>query len=393
MRRPVSIGMRYAPNNRRAQGARGRRPAVKKISTVAKNRNEIFKQPQLTIGVDLGDRISHYCILDETGNVILEQSVPTTPKGMQQVFSKISRCRIALETGTHSPWVSRLLTQLGHDAIVAHARNVQLITESSRKDDRLDARTLARLARIDPELLGPVRHRSAKAQIHLTVIRARAELVSARTALVNAARGLVKSYGERLPKCGTNQVSEKLAEGLSAELRDVLVPLLREVESLSERIQEYDERMEKIAKEVYPEVSLLKQVKGVGTQIALTYVLTIEDPYRFPKSREVGCFLGLRPGRRNSGESEPQKKISKAGDRYLRTMMVQGAHYILGPFGEDSDLRRWGRKLAERGGKNAKKRAVVAVARKLAILLHRLWVSGEVYEPLRNSQKAMPAVA
>src|SRR5712664_3391758 len=160
----------------------------------------------------------------------------------------------------------------------------------------------------------------------------------------------------------------------------------KEIESLNERIEE-------IAKEVYPEVSLLKQVKGVGTQIALTYVLTIEDPRRFLKSREVGCFLGLRPGRRNSGESEPQKGISKEGDRYLRTMMVQGAHYILGPFGEDSDLRRWGLKLAERGGKNAKKRAVVAVARKLAILLHRLWVSGEVYEPLHNSQKAMRAVA
>jgi transposase len=158
-------------------------------------------------------------------------------------------------------------------------------------------------------------------------------------------------------------VSEKLAEGLSAELREVLVPLFQEIESLNERVKEYDERMEKLAKEVYPEVSLLKQVKGVGTQIALTYVLTIEDPHRFAKSREVGCFLGLRPGRRNSGESEPQKGISKEGDRYLRTMMVQGAHYILGPFGEDSDLRRWGHKLAERGGKNAKKRAVVAVAR------------------------------
>ena len=176
-------------------------------------------------------------------------------------------------------------------------------------------------------------------------------------------------------------------------MRDVLEPLLREIESLTERIKEYDERMEKIAKEVYPEVCLLKQVKGVGTQIALTYVLTIEDPYRFLKSREVGCFLGLRPGRRNSGKSEPQKGISKEGDRYLRTMMVQGAHYILGPFGEDRDLRRWGRKLSERGGKNAKKRAVVAVARKLAVLLHRLWVSGEVYEPLRNSQRAMRAVA
>jgi transposase len=312
---------------------------------------------------------------------------------MKQTFGKIPRSRIALETGTHSPWLSRLLTELGHEVIVAHAQKVQLITKSSRKDDRHDARTLARLARIDPELLGPVRHRSAQAQIHLTVIRARAELVRARTALVNAARGLVKSFGQRLPKCGTQQVRRELAGDLSEELREVVEPLLKEIESLNERIQEYDERMEKIAKESYPQVALLQQVKGIGTQIALTYVLTLEDPYRFPKSREVVCFLGLRPGRRNSGESEPQKKISKEGDRYLRTMLVQGAHYILGPFGEDSDLRRWGMKLAERGGKNAKKRAVVAVGRKLAVLLHRLWVGGEVYEPLRNSKKAVRAAA
>ena len=366
---------------------------MKKISTVQAFSNEIFKEQKLTIGLDLGDRWSFYCVLDEAGKIILEQKVPTTAEGMKQTFARIPRSLMALETGTHSPWVSRLLTELGHEVLVAHAQKVELITKSNRKDDRHDARTLARLARIDPELLGPVRHRSAQAQIHLTVIRARAELVRARTALVNAARGLVKSYGQRLPKCGTQQVSRELAAELSAELREVVEPLLKEIESLNERIQEYDERMEKIAKESYPQVALLQQVKGVGTQIALTYVLTIEDPYRFSKSREVGCFLGLRPGRRNSGESEPQKKISKEGDRYLRTMLVQGAHYILGPFGEDSDLRRWGLKLAERGGKNAKKRAIVAVARKLAVLLHRLWVSGEVYEPLRNSHKAMRAAA
>src|SRR6266436_4149334 len=366
---------------------------MKKTSTVRVNGKMIFKGHKLTIGLDLGDRWSNYCVLDEAGEVLLEQKLATTPEAMKQTFERMPRSLMALETGTHSPWLSRLLKELGHEVLVAHAQKVELITKSKRKDDRHDARTLARLARIDPELLGPVRHRSAKAQIHLTVIRARAELVSARTALVNAARGLVKSFGQRLPKCGTYQVSEKLAAELSVELREVLEPLLKEIESLNERIKEYDERMEKIAKEVYPEVSMLKQVKGVGTQIALTYVLTIEDPHRFRKSREVGCFLGLRPGRRNSGESQPQKKISKAGDRYLRTMMEQVAHYILGPFGEDSDLRRWGRKLSERGGKNAKKRAVVAVARKLAVLLHRLWVSGEVYEPLRNSQKAMRAAA
>src|ERR1017187_10271899 len=393
MRRPVSSGMRYAPNVRRAQGTKKRRPAMKKTSTVQVNGNMIFKGHQLTIGLDLGDRWSFYCVLDEAGEVLLEQKLPTTPEAMKQTFGKMPRSLIALETGTHSPWVSRLLRELGHEVLVAHAQKVQLISKSNRKDDQLDARTLARLARIDPGLLGPVRHRSAKAQIHLTVIRARAELVSARTARVNAARGLAKSYGERLRKCGTQQVSRELAAELSVELREVLEPLLQEVESLNERIKQYDARMEQIARESYPQVELLKQVKGVGTQIALTFVLTLEDPHRFPKSRQVGCFLGLRPGRRNSGESEPQKGISKEGDRYLRTMLVQGAHYILGPFGQDSDLRRWGLKLAARGGKNAKKRAVIAVARKLAVLLHRLWVGGEVYEPLRNSHKVVGRVA
>jgi transposase len=366
---------------------------MKKISTVEIERIQIFKENQLTIGLDLGDRTSHYCILNEAGEVIFEHELPTTPKGIEEVFSRIPRSRIALETGTHSPWLSRQLTELGHEVIVAHARNVRLISESSRKDDRLDARTLARLARIDPGLLGPVRHRSAKAQIHLTVIRARATLVSSRTALVNAARGLTKSYGQRLRKCGTEQMNRESTKELSQELRDALDPLLAEIESLNERIAEYDRRIEQIAKEVYPQVAVLKQVKGVGPLIALTFILTLDDPHRFRRSRDVGCFLGLRPGRRNSGMSEPQLHISKEGDRYLRTLLVQGAHYILGPFGQDSDLRRWGLKLAERGGKNAKKRAVVAVARKLAVLLHKLWVSGEVYEPLRNNHKVVAAVA
>jgi len=365
---------------------------MRKISTMRTAAKNIF-QGQLTVGLDLGDRSSAYCVLDGAGEILLEQRVATTPEAMRQAFEKMTRCRIAMETGTHSPWVSRLLTALGHEVIVAHAQKVRLIVKSRRKDDRLDARTLARLARIDPQLLSPVQHRSAQAQLHLAEIRARAALVSTRTALVNAARGLVKSYGERLRKCHTQQVGREMAGGLSMELRQALEPLLREVESLNERIQEYDRRIAKMAKERYPETALLQQVKGVGDLIATTYVLTIEDPHRFRKSRDAGCFVGLQPGRRNSGESEPQMHISKEGDEYLRTLLVQGAHYILGPFGADSDLRRWGLKLAARGGKNGKKRAVVAVARKLAVLLHRLWVSGEVYEPLRNSQKAMNAAA
>ena len=366
---------------------------MKKDSIRIRNGKGDWEGKKLTIGMDLGDRFTYYCILDQAGEVVVEQKVATTKQAIQQVFSRIPRSRVALETGAHSPWVSRLLAELGHEVIVAHARNVRLIGESSRKDDRLDARKLAQLARLDPRLLSPVQHRNAEAQIHLTVIRARAALVGARTALVNAARGLAKSYGERLRKCGTQQVSEGLAAGLSAELRAALEPLLAEVASLNQRIAEYDRRIEHLATQVHPEVALLKQIKGVGTLIALTYVLTVADPHRFRRSRDVGCYLGLRPGRRNSGSSQPQMHISKEGDRYLRTLMVQGAHYILGPFGQDSDLRRWGLKLCERGGSNAKKRAVVAVARKLSVLLHKLWVSGEVYEPLHNHRAVESAVA
>jgi transposase len=359
---------------------------MKKSSTLATVSKKNFNQ-RLTVGLDLGDRSSWYCMLDEAGEVVGEKKLGTTPKAMKEVFAAMPRSRIALETGMHSPWVSRLLSELGHEVIVAHARNVRLIGESRRKDDRLDAKMLARLARIDPQLLSPVKHRSAQAQADLTVIRARASLVRARTALVNTARGLTKSYGERLRGCNPRNMDAEKAQSLSPELQASLGPLLQALESLSERITEYNQRIEALAQQSYPQTAVLKQIKGVGTLIALTYMLTLEDPHRFRKSRDAGCYLGLQPGRRNSGQSEPQMHISKEGDPYLRRLLVQGAHPILGPFGADSDLRRWGLKLAERGGKNGKKRAIIATARKLAVLLHRLWVSGEVYEPFRNTKR------
>jgi transposase len=366
---------------------------MKKVSTaVAKQSRNIWAQ-KLTIGLDLGDRNSWYCVLDEAGQIQLEQRVRTNAKALREVFSAVPRSRIALEIGTHSPWISRLLRELGHEVIVANARKVRLIGESRKKDDRLDAQTLARLARIDPELLYPVKHRSVQAQADLTLIRARAGLVRARTGLVNTARGLAKSYGERLRGCNVRNMNAEKAESLSPELQSALEPLLNAIESLSGHIVEYNERIENLAQQSYPQVALLKQIKGVGTLIALTFLLTLEDPHRFRKSRDVGCYLGLQPGRRNSGQSEPQLHISKEGDPYLRTLLVQGAQHILGPFGIDCDLRRWGLKLAERGGRNGKKRAIVATARKLAVLLHHLWVSGEVYEPLHNSSRTTVAAA
>jgi transposase len=366
---------------------------MKKVSTTVTKQGRNISRQRLTIGLDLGDRNSWYCVLDEAGQIQLEQRVRMNAKALQEVFGAMPRSRVALEIGTHSPWISRLLSELGHEVIVANARKVRLIGESRKKDDRLDAQTLARLARIDPQLLYPVKHRSAQAQADLMMIRARAGLVRARTGLVNTARGLAKSYGERLRGCNVRDMDPEKAEGLSPELRRALEPLLAVIEELSDRILEYNDRIEALAQASYPKVELLKQIKGVGTLIALTFLLTLEDPHRFGKSRDVGGYLGLQPGRRNSGESEPQLHISKEGDPYLRTLLVQGAQHILGPFGIDCDLRRWGLKLAERGGRNAKKRAIVATARKLAVLLHHLWVSGEVYEPLHNSNPTTVAAA
>lgn len=340
----------------------------------------------ITIGMDLGDRTSRYCVVDRTGEVVKEGSVATTRPAMKALYGPMKKCRIAMEVGAHSPWVSRLLKAMGHEVIVANPRQLKVITESSRKDDKVDAEMLARLARVDPKLLRPIRHRGEEAQLDLMAIRARAALVEARTGLVNAVRGFSKSVGERLASCDTDQMGvEKLAE-LPVSLQTVLKPMVEQVSSLTASIKKYDKELEQIAKVKYPETRLLTQVGGVGTLIALTFVLTVEDKDRFEHSRDVGCYVGLRPKRGDSGESQPQLRITKEGDMYLRSMLVQGAHHILSERSEDSDLKRWGLRLAERGGKNAKKRAIVAVARKLGILLHVLWVTGEVYEPLRNSK-------
>lgn len=349
------------------------------------------RKRSMTIGMDLGDKTSRYCVLGPEAEVVKEGEVPTTKKGMRRTFGPMARCRIAVEVGGHSPWVDRLLRSFGHEVIVANPRQLQLITQSSRKNDKVDARTLARLARADPELLRPIRHRSEQAQMDLMRIRVRAALLDTRTALVNTLRGLAKSTGERVSPCDPDGLGMERLEGLPEGLREVLKPLVEQVESLTEKIQECDRKLEQIARDDYPETKLLKQVWGVGTLIALTEVLTIDDPHRFRKSRDVGCYVGLRPKRSQSGESDPQLGITREGDMYLRKMLVQGAHRILFPTAPDTDLKRWGLKLAGKNNKNAKKKAIVAVARKLGILLHHLWVTAEVYQPLRQAERAAKA--
>ncbi len=352
-----------------------------------------MSRPLVTAGVDIGDRNSHLCLIDtESGEVIEESKVRTSPEAFERCFSNAERMRIAIEAGAHSPWVSRLLEGCGHEVLVANPRKLRLIYGEGRKTDGLDAENLARLARLDPKLLAPLRHRSEASQAHLALIRSRDALIRSRTQLVNHARGVVKSFGERLPKCSAASFHKRVAEHLPKDLAPALEPIMEMIASLTARIRNYDREIEALAERLYPETQLLRQVPGVGSLTALAFVLTVEDPERFDASRTVGAYLGLVPEKDQSGDSDPQRRISKRGDRMLRRLLVGSTHYLLGPFGEDSDLRRHGEKLAARGGKNAKKRAVVAVARKLSVLLHHLWMTGEAYEPLRNARLSQQSI-
>jgi len=263
---------------------------------------------------------------------------------------------------------------------VANARRIQLISQSNNKTDQNDAELLARLGRADIGLLSPVVHRKPETQADLAVAKARDVLVATRTRLVNHVRGTMKSFGDRIPKCRAETFVRHTRDLVPELLKPALDPICEALEAIEKKIREYDKTIDRVA-ERYPDVAAVSQPAGIGTLTGLVYVLTLEDKQRFAKSRMVGAYLGLRPRKRTSGNDDPQLRITKAGDPFLRRLLVNGAHYVMGPFGPDTDLRRWGLELAKRGGKNAKKRAVVAVARKLAVLLHRLWVTGEVYEP------------
>lgn len=339
-----------------------------------------------TLGLDVSDRFSNYCLLDSDGEVIEEGRLRTTEAVLRQRFSGLN-CTLVLEAGLHSPWISRLFQDMHYCVIVANPRRVQLIAQSNRKNDRSDAETLARLGRADPRLLGPVIHRASQAQADLAVVRARNSTIAARTLLINHVRGAVKSAGGRLPSGDAHTFHKKVKPHIPSALLPAMEPLVDAIESLSERIKEHDRRIKELIDVRYPECRVLQQVAGVGPLISLCFILTIGDPTRFRSSRDLGPYLGLVPRQRESGDSSPALRISKAGNGLLRLLLVNGAQYILGFRGPDSDLRRWGLAKAV-GGKAAKKRAIVGVARRLAVLLHHLWLTGEVYDPFHHSAAA-----
>lgn len=365
--------------SRGAEGRSGKKRAKTSTPKVGETTT-----PEVTIGLDLGDRTSHYCVLDQAGVVMEEGRLTTTREGFHRRFGSDVKALIAMEVGTHSPWASRLLKELGHEVLVANPRKLRMIYANRHKQDKVDAEMLARVARMDRNLLASIEHRPEAMAQHLSIVRSRDVLVRARTQLINHVRGAVKSTGERVKKCASESFARHALDQVPDGVRQALSPVLVTIELLTEQIRDLDGTVQELGEKMYPETKLLRQVSGVGPLIALVFILTLQDPRRFTKSRAVGPYLGLVPARSQSGRSDPQLRITKEGDVFLRRLLVQGAQYILGAFGPDCDLRRFGVALAERGGKNAKKRAIVAVARKLAVLLHRLWRSGEVYEPLRQ---------
>ena len=279
------------------------------------------------------------------------------------------------------------MKEVGHEVIVANARKLRMIFQNDSKNDRLDAEQLALIARMDPKLLYPIEHRDRSARADLAVMRSRDALVATRTRLVNHIHGVSKSFGHRVKKYAAPGFHRQVAKQIPEELQPALAPLLDTLAAIAEQVLGFDREIHRLSTKVYPETSLLNQVGGVGPITALCYVLTIEDPARIHKSRNVGAYPGLRPRQHQSGQRDPQMRITKAGDRNLRRLLVQCAQYILGPFGVDSDLRRWGLDLASRGRATAKKKAVIGVARKLSVLPHRLWLTGEMCEPLRNANR------
>jgi transposase len=347
--------------------------------------------PVMYIGIDLGDRYSEICILtpwpDDKVESIETDKIRTCATRFRDYFSLQKPAVVVLEIGQHSHWVSAVLKECGHEVIVANARRVALIYNNSRKRDKTDAESLARLGRMDRKLLSPIEHRGREAQLDLALVRSRSAIVRARSLLINHIRSTVKVFGERLPTCDAHGFDKKVRESIPKDLQAGLLSVLEQVRNMTKTIKEFDAKIEAVAEKKYPETKRLEAISGVGTLTALTYVLTIEEPKRFQNSRQVGAYLGLVPRMSESGSRSPQLRISKEGDEHLRSLLVCGAHYILGPFGPDCNLRRHGATICNRGGKNAKKRAVVAVARKLAVLMHRLWVSKTDYDPFYKSKR------
>jgi transposase len=348
------------------------------------------KDNTLTVGMDIGDRYSEICIVDEEeGKVVVVETsrVKTTKETITRYLQGRQPMLVAMEVGTHSPWVSEVIRDLGHEIIVANARKLKFIYGNENKNDMVDAEALARVARADRELLYPIAHRPSVDAETMALIRSRDALVRSRAMLVNHVRGMMKSCGERLKSGVSTQSFHKHAGDIPERIQPALDPVMKTIEEISRQIKVHDREIVQVSRKRYPETALLQEISGVGPITALAFILVVSDIERFKKNRSIGAYLGLTPRRDQSGDRDPELSISKRGNPYLRRLLVSAAHYILGPFGPDCDLKRYGVRIAARGGKRAKRRAAIAVARKLSVLMLSLLRSGENYEPLRQNLK------
>ncbi len=339
-----------------------------------------------TIGMDLGVRSTSFCSVDQSGSILDEGVLTSAKEEMGALFKNEPTSRVVIEASGPSRWVAALAAEHGHEVVVANPREFKLISQSHRKTDRNDARILADFGQFRPKLLKPVKLRGLKCQIARTTLTARSHGVRQRTLVIKLIRAQVRNLGESLPTCGAAYFSKKSKDLIPAVLRTSLDPLFHVLEAMMQTIATYDQEIKRLCEDGFPEAEVLRQVNGVGPNTALAFIATVEDPDRFAKSRNVGAYVGLVSKSRSSGSKDPQLRISKRGDKVLRRLLVTSATYICGPRSKDSDLKRFALRLQERGGQSSKAKARIAVARKLSVLLHRLLVTGEVYEPLRNSK-------
>lgn len=338
----------------------------------------------LYVGLDVHQQMTEICGLDDAGEVRVRARVKTRAPTLRRWFAHRAPLAICLEAGGSSPWVARLLQDLGHDVVVCHPRQIQLIAQSRKKTDRRDAELLARLLRADRALLHPVTVRSAVTQQGRAALAMRHTLVGARTRCMQSVRGVLRGFGFRVPRSTWGQLVERVqALELPDGLPPLLAPLLTTITELTAQIAQLEQELAKIAR-THPVVPQLRAIPGIGPLSALAFVLAVEDPYRFRKSRDVASFLGLCPSIRASGETAHRGRITKEGDRLVRFLLGQAAHACVRST-RPSALRDWG--LAVRARRGVPKGAT-ALARKLAVVMHRLWVTGAAYEPYPHPAQA-----
>lgn len=328
------------------------------------------------VAIDLHDEYSQLCVMSPSREKLTEARVPTTRVALADFFAQRQRSRVIYEAGPHALWVGELLKELGHEPIACHPRRVRLIAEGRNKNDRMDAEILARLSLSDLELIRPIHQRSRSTLDQRSVIRARAAVVDAQKRLRTMLRGLVKPFGLRVHRGKKRALAELSTAALPPLVRVSVDSVLQILTATAEQIAILDKHVEQICEQNVA-TTRLQTIPGVGPLVAAAFVHAIEDPKRFA-SNDIGPYIGLTPSNRSSaGKKLAPKEKGRPGDPYLRSLLLQAAWTLMNSRSE-SDLARWGRGLVERIGP---KKAAFALARKLATLMHHLWLREEDFQP------------